>query len=168
MASYVGLDVSLKTTAVAIINAKGEPQKEITVATEPAEIIKVLRSRKRYIGAIGLEAGALSGWLHLHLNEAGYPAICIETLRMSRFAKATPNKTDRSDAMAIAQAMRVNLYQAVHVKSASSARAKTLLVLRNNLAAQCAELEIMLRGTLKVFGLKVGVISTARFADRVR
>jgi len=168
MESFVGLDVSQRTTAVAIVNGRGEPQAELTVPTEPSEIAEALRSRKSDIRKIGLEAGALSGWLHMHLNNLGYPAVCIETARMSRIARTSPNKTDRSDAMAIAQAMRTNLYQPVHVKSVESARTRALLVLRSKLIAQAADIEAMLRGTLRVFGLKVGPIRAAGFADRVR
>jgi transposase len=51
------------------------------------------------------------------LRAAGLPAICIETRRMKDATAATAVKTDRNDARAIAQAMRVGWFTAVHVKT---------------------------------------------------
>lgn len=168
MECFVGLDVSQAMTSVAIIDAEGGTLLEVEVPTEPTDINDALRTRKRSIQNVGLEAGPLSAWLHFCLTKAGYPTTCIETNRMSRLAKASPIKTDRSDAMAIAQAMRANLYQPVHVKSPRSALARALLVHRSKIVNQARDLERMLRGTMKVFGLRIGPVTEVRFAERVR
>jgi transposase len=54
---------------------------------------------------VGLEAGPLSPWLYAGLVEAGLPAICVETRHMHAALSARINKTDRNDAMGIAQMM---------------------------------------------------------------
>jgi hypothetical protein len=79
----------------------------------------------------------------------------------------TAVKTDRIDALAIAQAMRVGWCTVVHVKSAASRR--PLLVLRNRkaLVEQRVGLDSAIRGTLKAFGIKLGKVSEARFAEAV-
>jgi transposase len=60
---------------------------------------------------IGLEAGPLSAWLYAGLVEVGLPAICVETRHMHAALSAQINKTDRNDALGIAQMMRVGLFK---------------------------------------------------------
>jgi transposase len=76
-------------------------------------------------------------------------------------------KTDRNDARAIAQAMRVGWFTAVHVKTAESQELRLLLTNRKTLQTSRVRLENEIRGTLKAFGLKVGRVSTAAFEARV-
>ena len=76
-------------------------------------------------------------------------------------------KTDRNDARAIAQAMRVGWFTAVHVKTAESQELRLLLTNRKTLQTSRVRLENEIRGTLKAFGLKVGPVSTAAFEARV-
>ena len=78
------------------------------------------------------------------------------------------NKTDRNDALGIGQMMRVGLYKAVHVKTPASQRRRVLLTSRKLLQRKVQDLENELRGILKTFGLKVGVVGKSRFEARVR
>jgi transposase len=70
-------------------------------------------------------------------------------------------KTDRNDARAIAQAMRVGWFTAVHVKTTASQELRLLLTNRRTLLTSRVTLENETRGTLKAFGLKVGKVLTA-------
>jgi transposase len=63
-------------------------------------------------------------------------------------------KTDRNDAHAITQAMRVGWYTAVHVKTAASVELRLLLNNRKTLQNGRVALENEIRGTLKAFGLE--------------
>ncbi|GAU86743.1 mobile element protein [Bosea sp. BIWAKO-01] len=72
-----------------------------------------------------MEAGPLSPWLYAGLVEAGLPAICVEAALSARI-----NKTDRNDAMGIAQMMRVGLFKPVHVKTPASQQRRLLLTSR--------------------------------------
>jgi transposase len=116
---------------------------------------------------VGLEAGPLSPWLCEGLQAAGFPAICIETRRMKGATAAMAVKTDRNDARAIAQAMRVGWFTAVHVKTTASQELRLLLTNRKTLLTSRVTLENETRGTLKAFGMKVGKVSTAAFEARV-
>lgn len=72
-------------------------------------------------------------------------------------------KTDRNnDACGIAQ-MRVGLFKPVHVKTLVAQEQRMLLTPRKLL-----DLEFDLRGTLRNFGLKVGVVGSSRYEARVR
>ena len=64
--------------------------------------------------------------------------------------------------------MRVGLYKAVHVKTPASQRRRVLLTSRKLLQRKVQDLENELRGILKTFGLKVGVVGKSGFEARVR
>ncbi len=116
---------------------------------------------------VGLEAGPLSPWLCGELQAAGLPAVCIETRRMKGATAAMAVKTDRNDARAIAQAMRVGWFTAVHVKTTESQELRLLLTNRKMLLTSRIALENEIRGTLKAFGLKVGRVTAMTFEARV-
>jgi transposase len=79
------------------------------------------------------------------------PAVCIETRRMKGATAVMAVKTDRNDARAIAQAMRVGWFTAVHVKTAESQELRLLLTNRKTLQTSRVRLENEIRGTLKAF-----------------
>jgi transposase len=73
-----------------------------------------------------------------------------------------PVKTDRNDARSIAQVMRVGWYSVVHVKSQVSQELKMLLTNRRALLTKQIDIENEIRGTLRVFGLKLSGRINAR------
>jgi transposase len=117
---------------------------------------------------IGLEAGPLSQWLFSGLAEGGLPVVCIETRHTKAFLKAQVNKSDRNDARGIAQMMRVNLFQPVHVKTLTSQKRRALLTARMLLQEKAIAIENDIRGLLRNFGLKVGAAGGIRFDERIR
>ena len=117
---------------------------------------------------IGLEAGPLSQWLFSALADAGLPVICVETRHMRAVLQAQINKTDRNDARGMAQMMRVGLYRPVHVKTLRSQKLRMLLTHRKLLQSKAIAIDNDLRGTLRNFGLKVGVVGAAKFGARIR
>jgi transposase len=119
------------------------------------------------IARLGLEAGPLSPWLHAGLRGTGLPAICIETRRMKGATAAMAVKTDRNDARAIAQAMRVGWFTVVHVKTEQSQELRLLLSNRRTLLEKRVAIDNEIRGTLKAFGLKISAVSVAGFEARV-
>ncbi len=167
MKHYAGLDVSLEETAIAIVDETGRTVREAKAASEIEVIDAWLRKTGIAIARLGLEAGPLSNWLYAGLQERGWPAICIETRRLRAVTRAMPVKSDRKDAEAIAQVMRTGWYRAVHVKSLASQQLRVLLRHRKILQAKRQDLENELRGTLKAFGLKLGTVGRAKFAQRV-
>ncbi|WP_445503301.1 IS110 family transposase [Microvirga sp. G4-2] len=78
------------------------------------------------------------------------------------------NKTDRNDARGIAQMMRVNLFRPVHVKTLTSQNRRALLTARKLLQEKAIAIENDIRGLLRNFGLKVGIIGKVKFEDRIR
>jgi transposase len=93
--------------------------------------------------------------------------VCVETRHMQAVLKAQINKTDRNDARGIAQMMRVGLYRPVHVKTLRSQKLRMLLTHRKLLQSKAIAIENDLRGTLRNFGLKVGMIGKVKFEARI-
>jgi transposase len=87
---------------------------------------------------------------------------------MQSALKAQINKTDRNDARGIAQMMRAGLYRPVHVKTLRSQKLRMLLTHRKLLQSKAIAVENDLRGTLRNFGLKVGMVGAAKFEARIR
>jgi transposase len=168
MDHFAGLDVSVKETSVCIVDDTGKIVREVKVASEPEALLQVLANPTYHFKRIGLEAGPLSQWLFSTLAEAELPVICVETRHMQAVLKAQINKTDRNDARGIAQMMRVGLYRPVHVKTLRSQKLRMLLTHRKLLQSKAIAIENDLRATLRNFGLKVGMVGTAKFEARIQ
>jgi transposase len=168
MEHCAGLDVSVNETSVCIVDETGKIVREVKVASEPGALLTVLNSGAHHFKRIGLEAGPLSQWLYSALGEANLPVICVETRHMRAVLQAQINKTDRNDARGIAQMMRAGLYRPVHVKTLRSQKLRMLLTHRKLLQSKAIAIENDLRGTLRNFGLKVGIVGKLRFETRIR
>ena len=168
MDHFAGLDVSVKETSICIVDDTGRIVREVKVASEPDALLPILKNDAYRFKRIGLEAGPLSQWLFSALAEAGLPAICVETRHMRAVLQAQINKTDRNDARGIAQMMRAGLYRPVHVKTLRSQKLRMLLTHRKLLQSKAIAIENDLRGTLRNFGLKVGMVGTVKFEARIK
>jgi len=149
------------------VDDAGKIVREVRVASEPEALLQVLTNTIYRFKRVGLEAGPLSQWLYSVLAEAGFPVICVETRHMRAVLKAQINKTDRNDARGIAQMMRVGLYRPVHVKTLRSQKLRMLLTHRKLLQSKAIAIENDLRGSLRNFGLKVGMVGTVKFEARI-
>jgi transposase len=168
MDHFAGLDVSVKETSVCIVDDAGKIVQEVRVASEPEALLAVLKNPAYRFKRVGLEAGPLSQWLYSSVAESSLPVICVETPHMRAVLKAQINKTDRNDARGIAQMMRVGLYRPAHVKTLRSQKQRMLLAHRKLLQSKAIALENDLRGTLRNFGLKVGMVGTVKFEARIK
>ena len=169
MAYFVGLDISVQETAVCVVDELGKVICESKVPTEPDDIAALLSKISDDYVRVGIEAGPLSQWLVNGLTEADLPVICVETRHMKALLKAQQiNKSDRNDARGIAQMMRVGLFKTVHVKTLAAQEQRMLLTSRKLLQRKVLDIESDMRGTLRNFGLKVGVVSTRTYDARIR
>ena len=143
-------------------------RREVKVASEPQALLAVPRDATYCFKRVGLEAGPLSQWLFSALAEAGLPVICVETRHMRAVLQAQINKTDRNDARGIAQMIRAGLYRPVHVKTLRSQKLRMLLTHRKLLQSKAIAIENDLRGTLRNFGIKVGMVGKVSFEARIK
>ncbi len=158
MKHYCALDVSVKETAVCIVDETGKICRETKVVTYSEDLISVIKDPKWPIERIGLEAGPLSQWLYEGLAKAG-PVICIETRHAKAYLKAQPNKTDRNDAR--------QSHRPVHPRTLTSQKHRALLTARKLLQEKAIAIANDIRGLLRNFGLKVGLVGKVKFEERI-
>lgn len=156
-----------KTPAICIVDGTGDVVREAALVTEPETLAAFLRGLGLDMVRVGHEAGPMSAWLHEGLEAAGLPVVCVEARHMKSALSAMVNKTDRNDARGIAQMMRTGWYKRVHVKGQDARRLRLLLTNRRTLIDQRCHVEQVIRGTLKGFGLKVGVVGRRGFEARI-
>src|SRR6188472_1183402 len=168
MEHYAGIDVSLESASVCVVDATGRIVREAKVASEPEVLTAWFRGLGISLSRIGLEAGPLSQWLYAGMREAGLPVELLETRHVRDAFKAMPVTTDRNDARGIAQLMRLGWFRPVHCKSLPAQELRAVLTARKLVQGKRHDIERSLRGILRGFGLKVGPTTPRSFEGRVR
>lgn len=168
MDHYAGIDVSLESASVCVVDAKGRIVRECKVASEPEALVACFGGLALPLSGIGLEAGPLSQWLCAGLRRAGFAVELMETRHVHAAFQVMPVKTDRKDARRIAELMRLGWVRPVHCKSVGAQETRTLLNARKLVQTKLKDVEMSLRGMLRGFGLKVGRTTEKRFPDRIR
>jgi len=157
MNHYAGIDVSLKSSAVCIVDGAGKIVREAAVESEPAALIDWFKQLGLELDRIGLEAGPLSQWLYAAMQEAGLRVELLETRHVRDAFRAMSVKSDRNDARGIAQLMRLGWFRPVHCKSIEAQEMRAVLTARKLLQSKLHDVENCLRGVLRAFGLKVAL-----------
>lgn len=155
MRYYVGLDVSLKRTAVCVIDADCAIVWQGLADTHPEMILSALDRWVGEIELIGLETGSTTPWLARALRAGGLPVVVMDARRAADALKARPVKTDRTDARALAEMLRSGWFTPVFVKSEASHRIKALLSARDQLVRNKRALFGQIRGMLRPFGIRL-------------
>jgi transposase len=70
MEHYAGVDVSLESSSLCIVDATGRVVREAKIVSEPEALTAWLKGLGCEISRIGLEAGPLSQWLHAGMKQA--------------------------------------------------------------------------------------------------
>lgn len=165
---YAGIDVSLGSSSLCVVDANEKIFREAKVASEPAALISWFLGLGVGLERIGLEAGPLSQWLYAALREAGLAVELIETRHVRAAFVTRTVKNDRNDARGIAQLMRLGWFRPVHCKSLAAQEVRATLTSRKLVQKKLHDIEMHLRGILRNFGLKVGRTTQKGFASRIR
>ena len=168
MEYYAGIDVSLESSSICVVDASGRIVREAKVASEPEALVAWFEGLEIRPSRIGLEAGPLSQWLYAGMREAGFAVELLETRHVRDAFKAMPVKTDRKDARGIAQLMRLGWFRPVHCKSVPAQEIRALLTARKLVQGKHHDVEMSLRGILRGFGLKIRKTTPRNFESRVR
>ena len=166
MEHFVGLDVSLKLTAICVVDRAGSVIREGMVDSAPETIAEFVTSNAPSVVRIGLEAGPTATWLWTELKQLGLPVICIDARHAKAVLKMQINKSDRNDAAGIARIMQTGWFKEVRVKDLDSHYIKALLASRALLVKIKRDLENQVRGLLKNLGLVIGRAKLNVFAVR--
>src|SRR5210317_1345456 len=155
MTYYAGIDVSLRSVNICVVDDDGECVAESKLSSDVQEIIAYLDERECDIDVVGLEAGTLAQYLTYGLQAADFDVVCMEAQQVKAALSAMRNKTDKHDARGIAQLLRSGWYSQVHVKSMESHHIRMLLSSRKAVLDKCIDLENEIRGLFKIFGIKL-------------
>lgn len=167
MEEYIGLDVSMKETAVSI-RREGKRVWRGKCASDPKIIADVIRKRAPAAKRVVFETGPLSVWLYHALRAEGLPAICIDARHAKAALDMAANKTDANDADGLAHLAEVGFFREVRVKGFDSMLTRTLVVARTRLVRITTELSNQIRGLLKTFGVLVPAGKGSTFEKNVR
>ncbi len=169
MEYFAGLDVSLRSCALCIVDARGGVAFERELACDVGEITDCLASFSHPIARIGFEAGTMSQHLFYGLKNNGFDVVCMEARQVSAALSAMRNKTDKNDARGIAHILRTGWFSPVHMKSREAHGFRALLSCRKALLNKTIDLANEVRGLLKIFGLRLPkTVQHGSFDDLVR
>lgn len=167
MDEYIGLDVSMKETAVSI-RRDGKRVWRGKCLSDPAAVATLLRKHAPSPARVVFETGPLSVWFYHALCEEGVPVICIDARHAKAALDMAANKTDANDADGLAHLAEVGFYREVRVKGFDSMLTRTLVAARTKLVHIKTELSNQIRGLMKTFGLVVPTGKGSRFEAHVR
>jgi transposase len=157
---YAGLDVSDKTTHVCVVDVDGKVLWRGECATDPMALAATLTKHCRGVVRVVLETGALSSFLYHGLIERGVPAVCVCARHAKGVLSARINKSDAHDAEGLAQMARTGWFKAVHIKDSATHLDRAQLKVREQLIKSHHAMANQLRGLLKLFGLRMGKVTT--------
>lgn len=167
MEQFIGLDVSLKDTAISIRQG-GSRIWRGKCPSDPALLAEIIRERAPLAKRVVFETGPLSTWFYHALTSEGVPAICIEARHAQKILNETLNKTDANDADGLAQLAEAGFYKVVRVKSFEAMLDRTLIGVRKQVAGMSIQLSNQIRGVMKTFGLIVPKSKGRVFEGHVR
>ena len=156
MGYFAALDVSQEQTAICVVDEQGAIVAEGKVSTCPDAILAWFERKKQTLEKLGMETGPLAVWLWNELKVRGMPIICIDARHANAALKMMPNKTDRNDAIGLAQIIRTGWYKEARIKSHGAYVIRSLLKARDVLVGMRVRLENEIRGLLKTFGVMFG------------
>lgn len=156
MEMFVGLDVSQDISHVCFVDGNGKTLWQGKCASTPEAFAEAIRKHARGAKRIGLESGMMSTWHWHSLKAMNLPVVCIDARHTKAALSMQVNKTDKNDALGIAQIMRMGWYKEVGVKSLNSHQVRALLGVRAQLVGMRTDVAKQLRGLLKNFGVVLG------------
>jgi transposase len=157
---YAGLDISDKSTQVCVVDGSGKEVWAGVCATDPDAIARTLKARAPGLGRVILETGALSAFLYHGLIERGVPVVCVCARHAKGVLSARVNKSDPHDAEGLAQMARTGWFKAVRIKDEATHMDRARLKIREQLILSRQAMANQLRGLLKLFGLRLGKVTT--------
>ena len=147
---FCGIDFHKNTCSISIVDENGKVIESHTKQTEG--VVKFLSGRK--FAKIGVEASGGVNDFANKLITSGH-AVDIIDPKAFRLVGMNGKKTDKKDARALAECLRLNFIPKVHLKSLRSRELKSLLMSREMTVATRVNICNHIRGTLREYGLPI-------------
>lgn len=168
MPHFVGLDVSMKETAICVVDETGKRLWEGSVPSSAAAIAAAIHSKAPDFARAGMETGPQAVWLWHSLHDLGIKVDCIHARRAAAALKLQANKTDRNDAFGLARLVHSGWYEPVAIKSFDRYRMRAILTARERIVRMCTTMINQIRGLAKTFGLSLSAGKGQVFEQSVR
>jgi transposase len=143
-----------------VVDGEGAIMRRDVVASDPDVLAKWLGKHAKNVVRVVLETGPLSTFLYHGLVERNVPVICICARHAKKALSARVNKSDVNDAESLAQLCRTGWFKAVHMKAGATHIDRAALKIRQQLITSRGAFANQLRGMLKLFGLRMGNVTT--------
>ena len=168
MEYYAGIDVSLDTVSVCIVDGTGKIVREAKIATEPDALVSWFLGLGLVAERIGMEAGPLSQWLHEGMREKGLAVELLEyptcTERLQDYARE-----DRSEGRSWYRTVdAIGLVPTGALQIVSRAGGAGVAYDTQARAEQAHRRGDGVAWILRGFGLKMGPTTPRTFETRVR
>lgn len=168
MKHFVGLDVSMKETAVCVVDGAGQRVWEGSVPSSANAIAAIMREKAPDLVRAGMETGPQAVWLWHALRDMGIAVDCIHARRAAAALKRQANKTDRNDAFGLARMVLSGWYEPVAIKTFDRYRMRAVLTARERIVQMCTTMINQIRGLAKTFGLRLSAGKGQVFEESVR
>jgi transposase len=151
---YGAIDLHTKESEIRIVTATGQVIVHRRVATTRAALSSVFGERSRL--RILLESGTESEWVAQHLEALGHEVVVADPNYALMYGQRSRRiKTDRRDAIALAEANRLGVYRAAHRVCAEQRTVRRQLQVRDQLIRMRTQIINLLRGQLRSEGLRI-------------
>lgn len=157
---YAALDVSDKATQVCVVDGSGGVVWNGACPSDPEAIARTLKARARGARRVVLETGPLSAFLYHGLAEREVPVVCVCARHAKGVLSARVDKSDAHDAEGLAQMARTGWFKAIRIKAEATHMDRAALKIREQLVDARQAMAGQLRGLLKLFGLRLGKVTT--------
>lgn len=167
MKHYAGLDLSMESRQVCIVDENGRKLALDKVESIPAAIADMLERHAPVARAV-IETGRMSPAICHGLRALGVSLVCIDARQAHQSLKAMKaNKTDPHDAAGLAQLARTGFYKETYVKSPAAHGVRSVIAARSHLVEARVKLDNMIRGLCATFGYRPGPGQGKAFLDRI-
>jgi transposase len=162
---HVGMDLGKKESQIAILTEAGELI-EKRMRTERDRLVAYFKDWPQ--AKILMEASTVSEWVARLLEELGHEVVVADPNYAPMYAQRSRRvKTDRRDALALAEACRLGAYRPAHRTSEEQRHVRAQLAVRDSLVRDRAGLVTLAQAILSREGLQVPTGSSGCFGDRV-
>jgi transposase len=161
---HVGMDLGKKESQIAIITEAGELI-EKRMRTERDRLVTYFKDRPK--AKILIEASTISEWVARLLEELGHEVVVADPNYAPMYAQRSRRvKTDKRDALALAEACRLGAYRPAHRTSDEQCHVRALLTVRDSLVRTRARWVTLAQAIVSREGFRVPTGSSGCFGER--
>lgn len=169
MGYYCGIDLGNKRTTICVMDKQRKVLRLSEVTTTREELRKVLSGYRKLTCIV--EAAPLAEWSAGEIEKLGHKVtvVCPRKAKVALESQGARKKTDKRDALALAELCRSGWYEAVHRKSEAARNVRSYMAARKQLVESSNAIASSARGILRAHGIKLSERGDGEsFQDRVR